>query len=390
MRIGVITTSYPRYAGDPAGNFVAAHVATLRGLGHHVEVIAAGDRRRRVAEAPRWIPQRETSAREVSVTRIASPLFYDGGAPDALERATSSVLHASVFAARLAYAITRRARRWDSIVAHWLAPSALAALPTRARLLAIAHGGDVHLLRRTGLLAPALYALRARNARLAFVSRDLLELARAAAPRLTPWLDAAAIVQPMGIDVTRFAALPRRPQAPPMILVAARLVPIKGVDVALDALGHLQTPARLVIAGDGPLRGALTSRRTTGTISTGAGSLPNHSIELLGNVDTVIRDQLLTEASVVIVPSRVLPNGRTEGMPMIALEAIAAGVPVVASNVGGLRELAPHLVLVPPDDPRALAVAIDRALALPASLPPAISVLDWSVVAARLLAHAGA
>ena len=54
-----------------------------------------------------------------------------------------------------------------------------------------------------------------------------------------------------------------------------------------------------------------------------------------------------------------MPGGRTEGTPMIALEALAAGVPVVASAVGGLRELA-QIQLVPPDDPHALAMAINE------------------------------
>src|SRR6185503_19510756 len=44
MKLGVVTTSYPRFAGDPAGSFVAGHVAALRALGHDVEVIAAGPR----------------------------------------------------------------------------------------------------------------------------------------------------------------------------------------------------------------------------------------------------------------------------------------------------------------------------------------------------------
>src|SRR5204863_4049081 len=99
----------------------------------------------------------------------ASPLFYGAGAPDELERSGRGAVS---FTARLALAVARRAHRWDRIVAHWLAPSALAALPARAPLLAIAHGGDVHTLRRTHLLAPALYALRARDARLAFVSDE--------------------------------------------------------------------------------------------------------------------------------------------------------------------------------------------------------------------------
>lgn len=43
MKVGVVTTSYPRFVDDPAGNFVGEHVAALRNLGHDVQVIAAAD-----------------------------------------------------------------------------------------------------------------------------------------------------------------------------------------------------------------------------------------------------------------------------------------------------------------------------------------------------------
>ena len=114
LRLGVVTTSYPRWPGDPAGNFVAAHVAALRALGHSVEVIAAGD------PATQAAPE---------VTRLPGEgLFYTGGAPDLLERAPlRNAATAARFAARLARTVATRARRWDAIIAHWLAPSALAA-----------------------------------------------------------------------------------------------------------------------------------------------------------------------------------------------------------------------------------------------------------------------
>jgi glycosyltransferase involved in cell wall biosynthesis len=205
-----------------------------------------------------------------------------------------------------------------------------------------------------------------RRARLAFVSDDLLAIARAA----SPGLDACSIVQPMGLPLARFAGIARAPT--PMLLVVARLVPIKGVDIALRAARALGM--RIVIAGDGPERAALEALGG----------------EFLGAIGPDLRDRLLSTAAAVVVPSRVLPSGRSEGMPTIALEALAAGVPVVASAVGGLRALAPAARLVPPDDPRALAEAIERVLAAPPppeELRAAVAHLDWPRVARRLLAH---
>lgn len=358
MRIGVVTTSYPRTPTDPAGSFVAAHVEALRALGHEVDVIAAGTRAGR------------------DVVRIPSRLFERGGAPDALEAQPFALLGAAAsFSARLAAAVALRAHRWDSIVAHWLVPSALAALPSRAPLLAIAHGGDVHTLRRAKLLGPVLHLLAARGAELVFVSEQLRAIACAAAPRLEAWL-AHATVQPMGLDLARFSAIARAPTDPPTIVVAARLVPIKGVDVMIDAVARLHSTARVVIAGDGPARAELELRaRSTG-------------VTFLGQVDTVARDRLLGTASIVVVPSRITPGGRSEGTPMIALEALAAGVPVIATEVGGLRALAPAAHLVEPEDPGALAAAIDHVLSAPprrADLQAAVSHLAWERIAPRLL-----
>ena len=353
MNLGIVTTSYPRFPGDPAGNFVAEHVRALRALGNTVTVIAAGD----------------STREQDGVIRVPSPLFYGGGAPDAIERSVvRSLLTAASFTARMTATIASHSRSWDAIIAHWLAPSALAALPARKPLLAIAHGGDIYTLLAHGLLRPALRALVARRTQLAFVSRALFDLARAELP------DLPAIVQPMGLDVGRFAAIPHAPTSPPTILVLGRLVPVKGIDIALTAFEHLATPARLVIAGDGPLRAQLESRAKAG-------------VEFLGAITTDERDRWLGRASVVVIPSRALKTGRTEGSPLVALEALATGIPVVASAVGGLRDLA-AICHVPPDEPRALAAAIERVLAEPpnaSQLRASVASLDSLAVARRLL-----
>jgi glycosyltransferase involved in cell wall biosynthesis len=308
MRIGVVTSSYPPHGGS----FVAAHVDAMRALGHDVDV--------------------------VHVPRASH------GIPDELEQHPGAFVDGARLFARLSRE-TLRLRHHDLIIAHWL-PCALAALPARRPLIAIGHGGDVHTLRRLHLLQPTLHLLR--NAKLFFVSRELRDIA------------GVGDVQSMGVDVATFAALPRVPTTPPTIAIIGRLVPIKGIDVAIAALDHLRTDARLVIAGDGPL--PRSSRAT-----------------YLGHVD--IRS-LLSSASVVVVPSRVLANGRTEGTPIAALEALAAGVPVVASNVGGLRDL--PVTHVPPEDPRALAAAIDHVLKSPPKRPD-MRDFDWKCVATRIL-----
>jgi glycosyltransferase involved in cell wall biosynthesis len=172
-----------------------------------------------------------------------------------------------------------------------------------------------------------------------------------------------ALVQPMGIDVDHFSRLPRTPNG--SILMLTRLVPIKGIDLAIQAARDHQ----LVIAGGGPDSYAHGS-----------------NVTFLGEVDAARRDELLSTASLVVIPSRVLPNGRTEGTPLVALEALAAGVPVIASRTGGLADL--PLIHVAPNDPSALAAAIDRVLAAPP--PPRVDMtqLAWPVVAQRLLTHA--
>ena len=385
MKIGVVTTSYPRWPGDPAGSFVEGHVRALGVLGHDVHVVAAGDERElayrteRARELPAILSRQErelATAREhrrdaerrgiplprIVVTRstitfvervMTRGLFYGGGAPDTIEKEPSRMFEAARFSAQLTVKVMLRAREWDQIVAHWL-PCAIAALPARKPMTVIAHGGDVHLLKRLHLLPTAIRALR--NAKRVYVSEQLRELAN----------DRDGIVQPMGIDLAHFAKLGRAPTTPPTILFAGRLVPIKGVDTLIEAMPHVR--ARLVIAGDGPERRALEARALA----------RRASITFLGEVDTKRRDQLLREASCVVVPSRTLANGRTEGCPTIALEALAAGVPVVAT-IGRANEI------VAPDDPIALARAIDRMLAAPLKTQPLVTDLDWRAVAGRLL-----
>ncbi len=364
VRVGLVTTSYPRYAGDPAGCFVAEHARYLEAQGHTVDIIAAGD--------------------DGAGTRIpGGSLFYSGGGPEALERGGGAWGDAALFTARITREVASRARHWDAITSHWLIPSALAAIVTSRRpLLAIAHSGDVHTLGRIGALGAfaALAAARPRL-RLSFVSQPLLDRFLAAAPRpLRARLAARAQVCPMGVDVARLRAAARTANAAPIVLFLGRLVPVKGAAVAAAAARLWRAPARLIIAGAGPDEAAL---RELAARSSGR-------IELCGEVLGAERDRLLAAADLVVLPSTVTPEGRTEGTPLAALEAMGAGAAVVASAVGGLADI-PVITHVPPADPAALAAAVDHLLGSPSARAAQVAAQslfvdqhDWSRLGPRL------
>jgi len=121
-------------------------------------------------------------------------------------------------------------------------------------------------------------------------------------------------------------------------LATARLSYEKGVDVAVDACARAGLP--LMVAGDGPDAAAVRGRAGDG-------------VTFVGRVSADEVAALLSRAALAMVPSRW-----SEVMPLAAVEAMAAGVPVVATRLGGLPELiGDPAALVPPDDPDQLAAA---------------------------------
>lgn len=143
------------------------------------------------------------------------------------------------------------------------------------------------------------------------------------------------------------------------LLFVGRLRIRKGVEVALEAVAALAAEgraARLLIAGDGEHRGALEARAA-------ALGLGAERVRFLGRVSAGQVRTLLGQAAALVVPSIY------EGMPLVVLEAMAAGVPVVASRVSGIPEVVVDGEtgwLVPAEDPPALASALAHLLGDPA------------------------
>lgn len=167
-----------------------------------------------------------------------------------------------------------------------------------------------------------------------------------------------------GVDATRFHPCRRAvPTLVPMLLSVGRLVPKKGLDTLVAACALLRERGctfRCEIVGYGAERDALAAQIAALGL--------DDQVTLAG---TLTREHVLdryARAAVYVQPSRVAADGDRDGIPNVLLEAMALGLPVVATQVSGIPELVTpgrNGLLVEPDDPAALADAIQRVLADP-------------------------
>lgn len=248
-----------------------------------------------------------------------------------LESLTGAQVSASVDV----WAMARRTVRHfqpDVIHAHTLfyhTSLVAAAVAKRARvpLLLTLHLGALDALPQPYRAMSQLYertvgrALLAAATRIICVSEDVRQHARA--------LGAAAAklaVVPNGVDTARFAPVGRIPNRVPTVLCVGRLIFNKGPHYLIEAAAAMHARGialRLVFAGDGPMEQTLRQH---------AARLNLHdSVEFRGRCDNIAA--LLGEADIFVRPSL------SEGMSLAVLEAMAAGLPVIASDVSGTRQM---------------------------------------------------
>ncbi len=384
-RLLIITTTFPRWPDDPGpAPFVFHHARAL--LEHfQVRVLAP--------HFPGAAQEEDMEGVSVRRFRYAVPerleLLSDGaGIRNNMHNSIAALAAVPALLASELAAIRSELRRgFDFVNSHWLVPSgllaALSAPPFVPHVITV-HAADYDLLARMpGGRAMVRYMARRARA-MVCVSGRLADGVRqmAAAARV--------VVQPMGVDTELFRFDPAARSGwrqkigardEPVILFAGKLSKKKGVDVLLRAAAEMAGEGkafRLVIAGDGAERPALmrlASELRLGGRAVFLGAIPNR--ELAG---------LYSAADVVALPSVRDPRGETEGMPVVALEALSAGRPVVASRLCSVpADLIGHgATEVPEGDAsglrRALISSVEGNLRVD---PAAISAHDLKAVAQR-------
>ena len=391
LQLLFLTQTYPRFEGDTAGPFIRDLARALVRGGDRVTVLTPHAE----GVAASW----DDGGAEVVSFRYAPERREVLGYGRSLE-ADEKVKGAAALAAPLYALAARRAvrrqlarRRFDLVHAHWIVPNGIVAAAVGGKTpLAIGlHGSDVFLAEKAGVRTLARWAL-SRARLLTGCSPELVDRVRALG-----FPAERSRVIPYGVDVAAFCPAPERrplwrrrlgiPDGAPLLLGVGRMATKKGFQVLIEILPALLAEfpeLRVVLAGGGDLL-----ERFREVVRPWGGQ-----VHLPGPVLRDTLPDLYRSADLFVLPAVHDGKGNVDGLPNVILEAMASGLPVVASGISGIPlavEDGRTGLLVPERDPAALLGALRRLLADPAAARSmgergrrkAEAELTWDAVAAR-------
>jgi glycosyltransferase involved in cell wall biosynthesis len=320
LRLLVLTSTYPRWAGDPEPGFVHELSRRLtdrfevRVIGPH----AAGALKRENLDG--------VEIHRYSYAPVAlETLVNHGGILTNLKRSIWKWLLVPTFLACQYLALRKALREFrpQVIHAHWLLPQGLIAALGRGDvpLVATSHGADLFGLRSVWFAGLRRWVVP-RISVVTLVSDAMRQRLLAEQPQ------AKAVVMSMGVDVRERFIPPLIERNPDELLFVGRLVEKKGLHHLLRALPRVivECPgARLTIAGFGPERQRL--ERIVNELNL------DEYVEFIGAMPQASLPALYQRAAVFVAPFIEADDGDQEGLGLVVAEAMACGCPVIVGNV---------------------------------------------------------
>lgn len=339
MNVLSIATTYPRYPGDSEPPFVHLLNHQLCCRGHSVTALVphAGGAKR--VESRDGV---EIRRYRYFVPAGLQRLCYDGGILPSLGRDWIARINVPFFLLFQFLAIwgALRRRTYDVVHCHWLIPQGLFCVFLKRffgmRLVVSAHGGDI-------FTDNAIF--RGLNSVVCRSSAGLTANSRGSKERMRQ-LGAGERVRiiPMGVDVNQFHVSRRDAElhrtlgdGRPQLLFVGRFAEKKGVRYCIDAMPLIAErlpAARLALVGFGPLEKELAAQIKKRGLE--------EKVNMPGRVDAEKIPGYIASADVFLVPSIQARSGDTEGLGVVLLEAMASGVAVVATAVGGITDIVKH------------------------------------------------
>ena len=387
-RILVLTSTFPRWPDDHMPAFVHGLCVEL-GKFYELHVLAPhtpGDER--IEEMDGVTVHRFRYGWPAVCERVA----YGSGMRENLARSWFARFTFPMFVAAELIATRQlvRSLRPQVIHSHWLIPQGFVGMLLKRTVLrdiphvVTVHAADFYALRQTAAGRTILRSVLKGTDAVISVSRAILTDMETIAGR--PFM---ACVSPMGVSREAFApaTIARDSTNALRLLFVGRFVEKKGLPFLVEAFAQARArgcDATLTLVGDGPERPHIEKQVARLGVSA--------HITFAGAVSARDVAASMRDADCLVVPSIVDARGETEGMPVVILEAFAAGVPVIASRVSGIPDVVEDNragLLVAPGDSAALADAIIQIAApgvrarLAEGARAAAPAYEWSVIAAR-------
>lgn len=333
-KVLMVASSYPRFPKDDASIFLRHLSVALDGSGLEVDVLAPMD------------PGVSDAVLDAGVTvhrfryfpSCFRTLAYGSGILPNIKSHPWLILQVPFFLSSMFLSLLRLARssRPSVIHAHWVIPAGLVAVMvgklTGIPVVTSVHGGDAFAMGGRGLGQLKKRALELCSA---WTSNT-----RSTAAAIDCEMNLRPEIIPMGVPVKMFsehgptALRPAPSRDHFVILFVGRLVRKKGVDVLINALRKLRTVDhryRMWVIGDGQDRERLEQLCQRLGVS--------DLVKFLGRVPNDELREYYAAADLFVAPSVVDQWGDTEGQGVVLLEAMSAGIPVLASRVGGIVDV---------------------------------------------------
>jgi glycosyltransferase involved in cell wall biosynthesis len=330
----LLTSAYPRWAGDTTTPFVQHFARRMVEELDGVTVVAPHFVGAAVHEQE--VPRLDVRRFRYFVPAGQQDIAYGGNAVNRMRPTPLYALKLLMFVGASLLALVRGRARL--VNAHWLIPQGVIAVAaarlTGARVVVTVHGGDVFSLNGALLRRVKAWALRRADAVVVNSSAT-----RQACEFLHPGRRYEVI--PMGVDTDRFRPGPRSDELVQRhglgdltVLFVGRLTEDKGVDDLLRALALLTGRGvgfKALVVGSGDQEAALRSQ---------AESLGLRGVvEFIGWVPSEELVAYYDTADVFVGPSIVGRSGWTEALGLVFVEALATGLPVIATNTGGIADV---------------------------------------------------
>jgi len=341
-----LATTFPRWKGDITPAFVFDLAKRLAKKSINVTVLAPHDNNAKMKENldglmiyrfPYFFPKR--------YQRLA---YHGGILPRSQTDILSKIQIPFLFFSELLYSLVLiKKKKYDIVHSHWIVPSGLIGALSH-KLLGIKHVTTVHAAGILGLKkipfnhSIADFIVKNSN-HITVVSSYIKErLKETVSSKLHDDLESKLSIIPMGVDIIPYKKNFDKKVLKEkygfnkkfVLLFFGRLAKKKGISYLLKAMPAILKEIEdimLVVCGGGPEKTKLEKLTKELNII--------ESVKFTGFVSEKEKIEYFSQADILIVPSIITEEGDTEGLPVVIMEGLASGLPIIASDVGGIKDV---------------------------------------------------